>query len=65
MSGRHQPENGADSGDPLLAYIDQRLANVEAELGDDETLQSIGRDAAARLRERRATLLDVRAWVQR
>ena len=45
----------------LSAWVDRHLEAVESDLGDDETLQSIGYFGEARLKERRATLLDV-AW---
>lgn len=43
----------------LQAYLDKRLESIEADLNDEETMQSLGRDGRVRLLERRATLLDV------
>ena len=42
------------------AYIDRLLADVEADLGDDETMQSLGLHGRVRLHERRAVLQDIR-----
>lgn len=48
-----------DSFLSLQAWIDRRLRSIESDLGDDETMQALGRDGAVKLQERRATLQDV------
>lgn len=48
-----------ESWQDLQAWIDKRLENIESDLGDDETMQSIGDRGEARLTSRRSELLDV------
>lgn len=50
-----------DSWQSLQDWIDKRLEDIEAHLGDEETMQSIGLGGEARLTSRRTELLDV-AW---
>lgn len=54
-----RPATAATFGE-LASWLDQRLEAVEQDLADDETAQANG----SRLRERRATLLDVAYVVQ-
>lgn len=50
-----------DSWTELSKWVDKRLESVESDLADGETMQSLGQHGEARLKERRATLLDF-AW---
>lgn len=53
-------EPSIDTFADLDAWLAKRIANVDADLGDDETMQSLGRDGQVRLTERRAELRNVR-----
>ena len=47
------------------AYIERRLADVEADLDDEETMQSLGLHGRVRLHERRAVLQDIRQQLEK
>lgn len=66
-AGYRKPETThlrPDTTERLLAWIDRRLADIESDLGDDETLQSLGLHGRVKLHERRDTLKFMRAQIE-